>query len=330
MINIGFSLIGTPDGFDILNGGVNKTLTLNNKVDFKNRLISISPNSDIYLLFRESINNDIYYHYIYYRYAQEITANRQGSFYGSIVTLQNAKGDPKLIISSLHELANIIKQYCLSTEFKFKTKVSSLPGVPTPKSLIELQSTLQEIVPVFPINNKKAYIQTSKYTFSTEDLFQITNEDPYLNKFDYLYMSDSLEVLQAVENKKVLYIISLKNIRVQEYEIQKNLKQEYDRVVSSYNSLAREIEEERSKNTILNEKFNELNYKMQKINSDIKNPFRKNDRNKNQKKKTAIHKTMELSSIIINEVKTKKGIILRISKRYPMNKRMTILKTIIT
>ena len=107
---IGISVIGTPNAFEILSGGIAKNLPIEPKVDLQNSLINVFPNSDILMARREVEGKNIYFYFVYYRFATEMSTSRPGSYYGSAVVLKNHGVPQSDLIKALRDLADVVKK----------------------------------------------------------------------------------------------------------------------------------------------------------------------------------------------------------------------------
>ena len=210
---LGFSIIGTPNGFQISSINLNRQLSLEGLVDLDNTVINIFPETDILMVSRD-VGKDFYRHYfVYYRYATEINNTRPGTYYGSVVTIEDRIASPQSLSTALLDLADVVKRQCLDEESRFQRNITGLQ-IELPDSVRELSGNLE-----------KAQISDGQYDksgfFSIGDSQEIKNykdfidrvfNDPLLSDFQTLYVSKHKDVLNRVKEKNILKVLNLSKL----------------------------------------------------------------------------------------------------------------------
>lgn len=214
-MKIGFSLIGTPDGFDSLDAGLSREINMGFKVDLDNKSINIFLNTEILYIQREKKDNSIFFYFTLYRHAKGMKSNRTGTYYGSTVILKDAKADASLIWRSLIDMAELVKANCLTEEGKFYKNISNIKSN-LPESLDSLQNKLTDIGYYhFEPSNRKVYFRLGRgfknYTDFIADLF----DSELLYDFDSIYISNSKEVEADVSRKSIIEVLDLEEVAKQ-------------------------------------------------------------------------------------------------------------------
>lgn len=225
---LGFSVIGTPAGFEIISISDNKQLPVDRLVDLDNTVINIFPDTDILMVIRE-VTKDYYRHYfIYYRYALEMSTTRSGTYFGSVVTITDKfPTRPYFVTYALRDLAEVIQRECLTPENRFRRNIKNL-SFDLPPSLNDLKKNLE--------NNK---LPQGKYNkkgfFSIGDEFELKSynelikeifENPLLADYKILYASNFKDVWDDVRSKGQLEILSLKKLAAIKDEEEKTQQQQ--------------------------------------------------------------------------------------------------------
>lgn len=244
---IGISVIGTPQGLEALSIGINKNLSVKSKVDLNNALISIYPNTDILRVFRERQDNNNYLYFVYYRFATEMNETRSGSFYGSVVVLENRTVRANFLLRVLQDLADVIKNECLNDESKFQRDIETLKFT-RPPSVAELkENVIKNNMAVPRPSTESGFLQIGRNQElkTYEDFIDCVFQNELLSDFQTLYVSTSDEVYNSVKQKSMLQLLSfsgLEEAKKQQIEMQRQKELEAKRLQEQ-----RELEAKREK-----------------------------------------------------------------------------------
>lgn len=241
---LGFSLIGTPAGFEILSAGLAKDVLQPAKVDLANAVINVFPEADVLMAYREELDGISYLYFVYYRFATEIETSRAGSYYGSVILLRGNVGDPLFLWQSLTDLADVIKDNCLSDDSKFNRDIRSL-SFDTPESVHRLDQSLTKFQ-----NSRLISTDKSGFLFVGEgeinnypDFFKYFCEDSSVGEFQKLYGASDIRVLRYVQEKNHLPIVRVSELR-REDEARRRAEDERKRRIEE-EEIKRRAEEEK-------------------------------------------------------------------------------------
>ncbi|WP_201502213.1 hypothetical protein [Psychrobacter cibarius] len=128
MSNIGWGIIGVPDGFQHISQGITANKNINT-VD--NRVCSeeYAENTVSAVIYDTAIvegtnTRQLMTYFVEYRFAKELEKERPGSFYGSYISLSGVVPDSveccKVIVKLLKELSEYNKGFFISDDKKFK------------------------------------------------------------------------------------------------------------------------------------------------------------------------------------------------------------------
>lgn len=230
---LGFSIIGIPDGFQISSINLNRQLPLEGKVALDTTIINIFPETDILMVWRE-VEKDFYRHYfVYYRYATEIDRTRTGTYYGSVVTIENRIASPTgPLIAALTDLADVVRQQCLTEDSRFHRNITGLE-FKLPDSVRKLTANLEK-AELFEGNyNKSGFFpigDNEELTNYNHFIYNVFN-NPLLSDFRILYASEHNEVLNRVKEKNILKILSVsKLVEAKEQEVIVQQQREQERI----------------------------------------------------------------------------------------------------
>lgn len=287
---IGCSLIGTPDGFDSINAGLTKEIDIRAIVDLDNTRLNIFSGSELLMIKQQKIDGKIRTYYVLYRFAQEIDRNRTGSFYGSVVLLENAIADPDLILNALKDAADLIKTNCIrDNKFSKKLTGSGIRGLPP--SVVELEDNTEKLASI-SLNKgqvKEAFFKlgnTENFKSYTE-LIKLINESNILDKLPIVYMSESNAILDDANSKHILSInpdLQTLNLEKQNEEAIRNqkikkLEEENDfnrdrikKLLISLASLESALQSEKANGEVKSSEFNNKTSALEQLNNskDIK------------------------------------------------------------
>jgi hypothetical protein len=249
---IGFSIIGTPNGFEMLNAGINENLQLREKVDLDNSVINIFPETDILMAHREIEGDTFRYYFVYYRFAREMgNTPRTGSYYGSVVVLQNSYVEPYYILRVLYDLAEIVRANCLEDDNKFHRDIKNLTFNP-PNSINNLANSKIELPKIAEYARRKGFffIGSNQEIGDYENFLLKFLNDFVLAEFQTLYASQHLKVSNYVKELKTIPILNLTKLNKDkevELEIKRKKELEEKRKIELENARQQMIEAKRQK-----------------------------------------------------------------------------------
>ncbi len=216
---VGCALIGTPKGFDF--AASNISLPIGKYADLKNEMINVFPNSEIWMVKRERIDGKVVTFYAVYRFAVEPDSGRGGAYYGSVIVLENADADAQLIFQSLGDLADIVKENCVSPEGVFYAPISTL-RVSTPPSYQELKERERDFTHEYSALTPKLALfvpLSAKGENSKAEWFKALDQTNILQSAALIYASSSPAVLEDVRKKSFLQIVSIKNLSLKQKDV---------------------------------------------------------------------------------------------------------------
>ena len=205
MENIGYALIGTPDGLQMRTKGIFEDRRIGGYVDLPNRLIKlINPKDEILSVVREYEGSDLITYFILYRYALEIDRNRTGTFYGSVVALKNCKAPGSIIYMMLIELAAQVAAYTQRQTGKFLANLDNIP-FREPYHLGFLESSISPIRHAVPAEKDRAcFVYGPKIKFSRSAFIEAALTDESLARYQKCFFSESPEVDKYVREQRGL------------------------------------------------------------------------------------------------------------------------------
>ncbi|MCD0479095.1 hypothetical protein LPB90_11540 [Chryseobacterium sp. LC2016-29] len=247
-INVfGYATFGTPNGFtqSCIYGNKNLEKALKT-FDLKTDAIQLlSPNDRIYSIRKEGIADKFLISYSVYTYAKEKNSNRTGTFIGTSLIFSNEIADENLILNSLHQIHQKLKNNNVSNnvlninhskEFNltnvFDQDFEKIEYNSKKTGFIEWQSSDRNLV-----------IFTNKLdNNSIQNLFKKALE--ILPKYDTLFFIDSKEIAEFVSQKR---LFRLSDVNILEEEIQNfqtEIKQQVLNTISTFKKQSKKIEEE--------------------------------------------------------------------------------------
>jgi len=233
---LGFSIMGTPGGFEIINAGMSKGVLEAKKVDLDNSLINVWPDTDIVMAFRELVGGSVHRCYVYYRFATEIATTRPGSFYGSVLLLIDSTAHPEALWRGLTDLADIVKENCLTADSKFHRDINSL-SYDVPASIQSLASNLTPSRELASLSSETGFLFLLDEVRTYPQFFETFDHDESLKAFQKIYASSAAAVFNDVVEKGRLPVVKLVQLR---FEQDQARRREEERRV-------REVEEEKKR-----------------------------------------------------------------------------------
>lgn len=213
LIGIGvFGTFGKPYGFEqcfYYDVVFNKTLDLNSNA------IKIYPHTELFSVKREVRNGMFAICFSIYTYAKELDSNRGGTFIGSSIVLNDAyvvSGDVYKLLRELHDNTICNKKNILDDVIQVNQATQLL--VRPLSDLGRVRSKIQNIKSTnfynFNVNiNKQIFVfsqNKSLIEIQIVDFFE--NSLKYYTDTDTLYFTIHKEILEYVEEKKLLKVIS--------------------------------------------------------------------------------------------------------------------------
>lgn len=221
-INVfGYATFGTPNGFtqSCIYGNKNLEKALKT-FDLKTDAIQLlSPNDRIYSSRKEGIADKFIISYSVYTYAKEKNSNRSGTFIGTSLVFTNEILPENLILSSLHDVHQRLKNNNVSNnvltinhskdfniENIFSKDFEKLEHQTHQLNVLEWENSGKNLVVFIPKfgNNE------------IQNLFKKSFE--LLPKYDTIFFIDSKEIAEFVSQKRLFRIID-KNGLDQEIQI---------------------------------------------------------------------------------------------------------------
>ncbi|MEG1590813.1 hypothetical protein [Chryseobacterium sp.] len=250
-INVfGYATFGTPNGFtqSCIYGNKNLEKALKT-FDLKTDAIQLlSPNDRIYSIRKEGIADKFIISYSVYTYAKEKSSNRSGTFIGTSLVFTNEILPENLILSSLHDVHQRLKNNNVSNniltinhskdfniENIFSKDFEKLEHQTHQLNVLEWENSGKNLVVFIPKfgNNE------------IQNLFKKSFE--LLPKYDTIFFIDSKEIAEFVSQKRLFRIID-KNGLDQEIQIlEEERKQKITNAISRLEREKEKLEEERKK-----------------------------------------------------------------------------------
>lgn len=252
MSNIGYAIMGTPNGFQSINIGIIENKRIGKTVDFDNRGMQIFPNSEVFGVIKKIEDSSLLTYYVLYRYAKEIDRDRTGAFYGSVIVLKNSYAEGTLIYPMLVELAANVRAYTRQ-DGKFLTPLDQI-DFREPTSLRLLRQSIRPINSGFEINSSKAFFDISQSGNVLSFFRTMFQKDGYLN-LGSGFASESAQVITGVKRKELYPITALND----DYEL--NIQ----KLESKNNQLEADLEEAKSNIVTLNQHWNSEREQAQKL-----------------------------------------------------------------
>lgn len=264
---IGWAIIGTPDGMQTKNGGCISTFDIGALVDINNLVIKPFPNSEIFCLFRENRGTGIVNYYIHYSFAKEIKTDRPGTFYGSVLVVQNGNVQGETVLQTLNEISNYLANY-LTPDQRFTRNIQSIE-LPTPKSLEAVSNSFQPFTKKPIVGNREGIVDMANSQIrNPSDFFNFAMNPKLAESFSRIYASANKEVINYVKERGKIISINPENVELK-LEVEQ-LKTENETLRTAGQSLQREKE---ANEINFNSKINSLNNNIeinQKEISDLK------------------------------------------------------------
>lgn len=250
-INVfGYATFGTPNGFtqSCIHGNQSLEKVLK-KYDLKSDAIQLlSPNDRIYSVRQEIVQNNIISSYSVYTYAKEKNSNRSGTFIGTSLVFTNELLPENLILSSLHDIHQRLKNNNVSNntltvnhskdfniENIFSKDFEKLEHQTHKLDVLEWENSGKNLVVFIPKFGNNEIQNLLKKSFQL------------LPKYETIFFIDSKEIAEFVSQKRLFRIID-KNGLDQELQIlQEEKKQKITNAISRFEKEKEKLEEERKK-----------------------------------------------------------------------------------
>lgn len=202
MENIGYALLGTPDGLQMRTRGVLENRKIGGFVDLQHRVINLVDSKDeILAVIREYNEDNLTTYFVLYRYALEIDRNRTGAFHGSVVALKNSKAPGSIIYMMLIELAAQVAAYTQPQTGKFLANLDSIP-FREPYHLAFLESSISSIEHnVTAEKDRACFVFAPRSKFSRSAFLDATLTDEHLLQYEKCFFSESPEVDKYVREQ---------------------------------------------------------------------------------------------------------------------------------
>lgn len=247
-INVfGYATFGTPNGFTQScvygNKGLEKVLKT---FDLKTNAIQlISPSDRIYSIRKESIQNISIVSYSVYTYAKEKKSDRNGTFIGTSLVLTNEILPENLVLKSLHEIhqklknnnvsnniLNVIHSKDFNTQDIFSRDFEKLEHQTNTFDSLEWENSGKNLV-----------IYIAKFEQNEiQNLFK--KSLLILSKYDTVYFIDSKEIAEFVSQKKLFRLIEKSGLDEEIIKLESERKQRILDTISNFKTQRQKLEEE--------------------------------------------------------------------------------------
>lgn len=202
MENIGYALIGTPDGLQMRTKGILENRKIGGFVDLPNRDINLIDSKDeILAVVREYDGDNLTTYFVLYRYALEIERNRTGAFYGSVVALKNCKAPGAIIYVMLIELASQVAAWVDPQTKKFRAPLDKI-RLNEPHNLTFLVSSVMRYERFVAFEEgRECFVPSPKTEFTRIAFIEAAlNEEP-LVQYQKCFLSESPHVDKYVREQ---------------------------------------------------------------------------------------------------------------------------------
>lgn len=215
--DIGYAVFGTPNGLQYKSYGVISKYDISKIIDLISTQIRVYAGTSLYLVKREIIKNKLITYYIKYGYAKEMNNNREGTFYGCLFVLVEAKADGDKINDFLDDLNDKINFY-IDGDSRFINNINSIDfGCPN------LDALLNSIVPleyhVDSIGQGKSIIALRSDEKTVVSGFYDRAINPSITKkYGYVYSTSSKKILEYTYSKGIVRNLRYGDIKSLELE----------------------------------------------------------------------------------------------------------------
>jgi hypothetical protein len=247
-INVfGYATFGMPNGFtqSCIYGNQNLEKVLKT-FDLKTNAIQLlSPNDRIYSIRKEATQNNTILSYSVYTYAKERNSNRSGTFIGTSLVLINEILPENLVLKSLHEIHQNLKNNNVSNnvlninhskdfniQYVFSKDFEKLEHQSKPFEVLDWENSGKNLV-----------IYTSKFEQNEiQNLFKKTLQ--ILAKYDTIYFVDSKVIAEFVSQKKLFRLIEKNGLDEEIAKLENEKKQKLVNTIESFKNQKQKREEE--------------------------------------------------------------------------------------
>ncbi|WP_420574589.1 hypothetical protein [Kordia sp.] len=207
MSNIGYAVFGSPKGIAVTSNGLFKELNLDKSLYLNSSHISLEKRQQVLMLRRipSSLNNlerkDALL-VVLYEQALQYGENRPGGFVGSAICFRGKIPNAEKMISGLLYLFSKIKEN-VDENNRFRAIDNSNWNINLPDANKEFGMFSEEQMNYIPLTESRKNITTRLSSLEKESALVLSNFtiNHSLHEVDYLYASDSMNVIQNLTQK---------------------------------------------------------------------------------------------------------------------------------
>lgn len=265
MSDIGWGIIGVPNGFQHISEGITANSTINIvdkricKEDFLEPLFAVIYDTAIV---EGSNNRQLMTYFVQYNFAREEKKDRPGSFYGSYVVLAGVVPEDtncyKVIVSLLKNLSDYNRGFFVNNNNRFKKDYSD------DRENYDLNSDdFKEAIDLIRKHTVSIKSITQKYenrkdviVFSDDVMNVFLNSMELYGAYSTIYITNSKAYCEYIKSKEIINCKEVTDLEKETLDIKETRKREVERIrKEEQDRLEAKQAEKEEQEKVLNEKL---------------------------------------------------------------------------
>ena len=240
-----FGTFGSPNGFKnsffYINDNLHSIAKSIKTFDLNTNAIMVFPNSELFAIRKENIQNNCIISYCKYTFAKEPNSDRGGSFIGSSLIFVDKVATENITVSQLNNFhENLINNYVIDDTINVKN--SSDFSINRPNDYEKIKNNLKVIEDLNTLQTNKMLVVFCETSIDKLQEYFKKSID-LLNVYDAIYFTQSEEIAKYVKLKNIVPLIqNVGDLKEFELEIQKLNEDRLNKIEAFRNELVQEKE----------------------------------------------------------------------------------------
>ena len=240
-----FGTFGSPNGFKnsffYINDNLHSIAKSIKTFDLNTNAIMVFPNSELFAIRKENIQNNCIISYCKYTFAKEPNSDRGGSFIGSSLIFVDKVATENITVSQLNNFhENLINNYVIDDTINVKN--SSDFSINRPNDYEKIKNNLKVIEDLNTLQTNKILVVFCETSIDKLQEYFKKSID-LLNVYDTIYFTQSEEIAKYVKLKNIVPLIqNVGDLKEFELEIQKLNEDRLNKIEAFRNELVQEKE----------------------------------------------------------------------------------------